>query len=146
MEKPALTVAAVIEKQQRFLLVEENIQGKTVLNQPAGHVENGETVLHAISREVWEETAWHFTPQQLLGVYQYTANHITYIRFCFSGLHYGYEASQPLDKDILRTVWLSREEIAAHKTQLRSPLVTRCIDDFLGGNRYPLHLLKGFVI
>ncbi len=139
---PHMTVAAVIEQNQRFLLVEEEADGRIVYNQPAGHLDEGEDLLQAASRETLEETGWKFTPQELVGIYQYTSltNAVTYIRVCFSGQHYDHDPQRPLDQGILRTVWLSREEVARCDS-LRSPMVLRCIDDYLAGIRYPLSLL-----
>lgn len=139
---PHMTVAAVIQHKQRFLLVEEEADGRIVYNQPAGHLDEGEDLLQAASRETLEETGWQFTPQELVGIYQYTslANAVTYIRVCFSGQHDHFDPHRQLDQGIIRTVWLSREEVARCDS-LRSPMVLRCIDDYLAGIRYPLSLL-----
>jgi len=137
---PHVTVAAVIESTQRFLLVEEKSDGLIVFNQPAGHLDEGESLIEAVSRETLEESGWHFIPQAIVGIYQYTSslNHNTYLRICFCGEHHTHK--QPLDTGILRTVWLTREEIV-QKENLRSPLVLRCIDDYSQGIRYPLSLI-----
>lgn len=139
---PHVTVAAVIEVEQRFLLIEEQSEGLIVFNQPAGHLDEGESLLEAVSRETIEESGWHFTPQAVVGLYQYTSSHnqVTYLRVCFCGLQHTHCPDQPLDKGILRTVWLTREEVAK-KENLRSPLVLRCIDDYLQDIRYPLSLI-----
>lgn len=139
---PHVTVAAVIESTQRFLLIEEESDGLIVFNQPAGHLDEGESLMDAVCRETMEESGWHFTPQAIVGLYQYTSplNRNTYLRVCFYGEHYAYNPAQPLDTGILRTVWLTREEIV-QKENLRSPLVLRCIDDYLQGIRYPLSLI-----
>ncbi|MDM8560146.1 NUDIX hydrolase [Candidatus Parabeggiatoa sp. HSG14] len=139
---PHLTVAAIIEHEQRYLLVEEKSDGLIVFNQPAGHWDEGETLIEAAIRETLEEAAWHFEPQAMVGIYQYTSpvNQITYLRICFSGKHYSYEPDRTLDTDILRTVWLTRDEVA-NLNNLRSPMVLRCIDDYLAGIRYPLSLI-----
>jgi 8-oxo-dGTP pyrophosphatase MutT (NUDIX family) len=139
---PHITVAAIIESKQRFLLVEEESDNIVVFNQPAGHWDEGETLLEAVARETLEETAWHFQPQAIIGIYSYTnpINHATYLRLCFTGQHYDFEANRTLDKGILRTVWLTREEMA-NLTNLRSPMVLRCVDDYLAKIRYPLSLL-----
>jgi 8-oxo-dGTP pyrophosphatase MutT (NUDIX family) len=141
--KPDVTVAAVIERGGRFLLVEERIRGQLVLNQPAGHLEDGETLLNAVIRETLEETAWQFTPEALLGIYQWRSprGHTT-MRFAFIGSVQGYDAARPLDAPIVTTHWLAREEIVQRSARLRTPLVLRCIEDFLAGRRLPLDALK----
>lgn len=140
--KPHITVAAVIEQDRRFLLVEERSGGRAVYNQPAGHLERGESLLEAVVRETWEETAWRFQPTALSGIYQWTSpkNQVTYLRFCFIGLCHGHDPRQPLDSGIIRTCWLARDEILERAERLRSPLVVRCIDDYRAGKRYPLEL------
>lgn len=141
--KPDVTVAAVIERSGRFLLVEERIRGQLVLNQPAGHLEDGETLLDAVIRETLEETAWQFTPEALLGIYQWRSprGHTT-MRFAFTGSVQGYDAARPLDAPIVTTHWLAREEIAQRSARLRTPLVLRCIEDYLSGRRLPLDSLS----
>lgn len=141
--KPDVTVAAVIERDGRFLLVEERIRGQLVLNQPAGHLEDGETLLDAVIRETLEETAWQFTPEALLGIYQWRSprGHTT-MRFAFTGSVQGYDAARPLDAPIVTTHWLAREEIAQRSARLRTPLVLRCIEDYLSGRRLPLDSLS----
>lgn len=142
-----LTVAAIIEENKRFLLVEESIQGRLVYNQPAGHLEEDETLLEAAIRETLEETAWHFVPEHITGLYQWTqpASRQTFLRICFSGRHRQHEQERPLDTGIVRTVWLDRDEIVAKQDKLRSPLVLACIDDYLQGRRYPLDLIKHII-
>jgi 8-oxo-dGTP pyrophosphatase MutT (NUDIX family) len=137
---PDITVAAVTESDGRFLLVEERINRRLVFNQPAGHVEHGETLLQAVVREVREETAWRFEPKALIGVYLWRnpASGRSYLRFAFTGTVADHDATQPLDRGIVRTHWLSRAELLAREPQLRSPLVMRCIEDYLGGTRKPL--------
>ncbi len=137
--KPDVTVAAVTERDGRFLLVEERIRGRLVLNQPAGHLEDGESLLHAVVRETLEETAWDFEPQWLLGVYLWRARpgHTT-LRFAFIGTVGRFEAGRALDPPIIATHWLTREAVAAQSARLRTPLVLRCIDDYLRGARSPL--------
>ena len=141
--KPSVTVAAVIERQGKFLLVEERIDGKLVLNQPAGHLDPGESLVEACAREVMEETAHRFEPTGVVGIYRwhYVAKDVTFLRFCFKG-SVGAQLSRALDKEIVAAVWLDREEIAARKAQHRSPLVQRCVDDFLAGKSYPLELFS----
>jgi 8-oxo-dGTP pyrophosphatase MutT (NUDIX family) len=140
--KPDVTVAAVIERSGRFLLVEERIRGRLVLNQPAGHLEDGESLLEAVVRETLEETAWRFTPKSLLGIYQWRSprGHTT-LRFAFTGTVQGHDAARPLDPPIVTTHWFAREDIARRAARLRTPLVLRCIDDCLAGRRLPLDAL-----
>ncbi|WP_432721899.1 NUDIX hydrolase [Jeongeupia wiesaeckerbachi] len=147
MWKPNATVAAVIERDGRFLLVEERILGQRKLNQPAGHVEHGESIVAAAARETLEETAHHFAPSALVGVYQWSPPErpeLTYLRFAFTGAITGHEPARPLDDGIEAAVWLSRDEIAARADEHRSPLLLACIDDYLAGKRYPLELLRDF--
>ena len=144
--KPNTTVAAIIEKNNRFLFVEEEIEGKLVFNQPAGHLEKGETIIEAVKREVLEETAFDFTPKSLIGVYLYTNpknGDITYLRFCFYGICAKERNERKLDKGIVQTIWMSKEEIE-RKGRMRSPMVLHCIDDYVKGNSYPLTLLNYF--
>jgi 8-oxo-dGTP pyrophosphatase MutT (NUDIX family) len=141
--KPDVTVAAVIERDAHFLLVEERIRGRLVFNQPAGHLEDGESLLEAVVREVREETAWGFTPQWLLGVYQWRSQrgHST-LRFAFTGTVRDFDPSRTLDPPVVATHWLSRDEILARTPALRTPLVVRCIDDYQRGVRLPLAALS----
>ncbi len=142
--RPNTTIAAIIEQNNRFLLVEESINGKLVFNQPAGHLEHGETLIEAVKREVMEETAWEFEPESLVGVYFYSNPHqpdITYLRFCFYGNCIEEHLGQALDAGIIRTIWLTSEEIEKKQRRLRSPLVSRCIKDYQSGKRYPLELI-----
>lgn len=142
--KPNTTVAAIAEKEGRFLLVEENINQALVFNQPAGHLEHNETLIEAVKREVLEETAWEFEPEYIIGVYLYPNPHnaeITYLRFCFYGQCTHEHQGQALDDGIVRAAWLSREEIKAEQKRMRSPLVEQCINDYLKGNRYPLDII-----
>jgi 8-oxo-dGTP pyrophosphatase MutT (NUDIX family) len=138
--KPDVTVAAVTENAGRFLVVEERINHRLVFNQPAGHVEIGETLIEAAIREVREETAWLFEPAFMLGAYLWRnpTNGRSTLRFAFSGTVSDHRPAQPLDKGIVTTHWLSREELQQREPRLRSPLVLRCIDDYLGGKRLPL--------
>ncbi len=143
--KPNTTVAAIVEKEGRFLLVEEKINDRLVFNQPAGHLEHGETLIEATKREVLEETAWEFEPEYLVGVYLYPNPHddeITYLRFCFYGTCSNEHKGQALDDGIVRAAWLTRKEIEKECDRMRSPLVERCIDDYLKGNRYPLEIIR----
>lgn len=136
---PEITVAAVTETDGRFLVVEERIERRLVINQPAGHVEPGETLLEAVIREVREETAWRFTADGLLGVYlwRHPRTGRATKRFAFTG-SVSDQRDQKLDHGIVGTHWLSRAELKRREPQLRSPLVLRCIDDYLAGQRQPL--------
>jgi phosphatase NudJ len=140
--KPSVTVAAVIERDGKFLLVEELIDGRKVINQPAGHLDPGESLAAACAREVLEETAHRFEPTGLVGVYRwhFAAKDVTFLRFCFSGRLLG-KADRPLDKEIIATHWLTREAVKA-SAAVRSPLVLACIDDYLAGRNYPLDLFS----
>jgi 8-oxo-dGTP pyrophosphatase MutT (NUDIX family) len=142
--KPNVVVAAIIERNGRFLLVEEEADGAVVLNQPAGHLDEGESLLDAVAREALEETAWHFEPQALVGVYRWLhpGKPVTYLRFAFSGKVTRHDPGRALDYGIVRAVWMSAEEIRSARPRHRSPQVERCIDDYLAGQRYPLGLLK----
>ncbi len=140
--KPSVTVAAVIERGGRFLFVEEVFDGRRVLNQPAGHLERDESLPEACVREVLEETAHHFAPEGLVGVYRwhYPPRDLTYLRFCFHGRATGEEKGRPLDKEIVQLHWLAPEELRARADMHRSVLVQRCVDDYLAGQRFPLEL------
>lgn len=140
--KPDVTVAALVERAGRFLIVEERIGGRLVLNQPAGHVEDGESLRAAVIRETLEETAWHFEPVALLGLYLWRSSrgHST-LRIAFIGSVSAHEAQRSLDPPVLAAHWLSRSELQARQAQLRTPLVLRCIDDFVAGQRLPLSAL-----
>lgn len=140
MAHPQITVAAVTETDGRFLVVEERIERRLVFNQPAGHVEPGETLLEAIVREVREETAWLFAASELIGVYlwRHPGTGRTTKRFAFTGSVSDHRDGQPLDEGIVRTHWLTREQLQEREPQLRSPLVLRCIEDYLAGRRAPL--------
>jgi 8-oxo-dGTP pyrophosphatase MutT (NUDIX family) len=140
--KPSVTVAAVIERGGRFLFVEESIDGRRVLNQPAGHLDPGESLPAACAREVLEETAHRFTPTALVGVYRwhYAAKDVTFLRFCFRGNLEGEEKGRRLDKEIVQLHWLSLQELKARGAMHRSPLVQRCVEDYLAGRAFPLEL------
>src|SRR5580692_9774490 len=133
---PDVTVAALAERQGRFLLVEERIARRVVFNQPAGHVERGETLLQAVAGE----TAWRFTGEAFLGAYlwKHPGTGRSSLRFTFIGSVSDHDALQPLDHGILRTHWLTRAQVLEQVARLRSPLVLRCIDDYLAGQRQPL--------
>lgn len=145
--KPNVTVAALIERDGHFLLVEEDTADGLRLNNPAGHLDPGESPIQACIREVLEETAHDFTPTAVVGVYlnrfrrTRTGDDITYLRFAFAGqlgTHHGWRA---LDEGIVRTVWMTPEEIRATRDRHRSPLLLRCLDDYLAGQRFALNLV-----
>lgn len=141
--KPNVTVAAVIERDGRFLLVEEHTSQGIRYNQPAGHLESGESLLDAVRRETLEETAWSFEPEHLLGIYQYAhpGDAVTYLRFAFTGRLLSHDDGRQLDDGIIRIVWMTPEEIDACVDRHRSPLLTRCVEDYRSGQRHPLSLL-----
>ena len=139
--KPHVTVAAVIEQAGNYLLVEEKIGDRICYNQPAGHLEEGETLFQAVTREVLEETAYHFVPQYLVGIYHWKRSDATFIRFTFGGTITGHDPARALDKEIIATHWLSPEAIKNLGEKLRSPMVSQCFNDHLEGKRYPLQLL-----
>jgi len=142
--KPNVVVAAIVERDGKFLLVEEQADGRLVLNQPAGHLDEGESLMDAVVRETLEETAWHFVPESLLGIYRWAhpSKGITYLRFAFIGRVTRYEPERGLDRDIVRALWLTPEEIRSERARHRSPQVERCLNDYLAGRRYPLELLR----
>ena len=142
--KPNVVVAAIVERDGKFLLVEERADGRLVLNQPAGHLDEGESLTDAVVRETLEETAWHFAPESLLGVYRWRhpTKGITYLRFAFIGRVTRQETERALDHDIVRALWLTPEEIRAERARHRSPQVERCLNDYLAGQCYSLDLLK----
>lgn len=140
---PFVTVAAVIEQNNRFLLVEELIKKRKMLNQPAGHWEPGETLVDAVIRETLEETGWDFVPQNLLGTYCWVhpESQATYLRFAFTGRLLEHHPEQTLDDGILQTLWLDADEIKANRSRHRSPQLLRCIEDYMAGKQYPLDCL-----
>lgn len=144
--KPNVTVAAVVERDGSFLLVEEQTSDGIRYNQPAGHLEAGESLIDAVARETLEESAWRFTPTALVGVYQYRQadSGITYLRFAFSGELAEHDAGRKLDTGIVRALWIPVAEIRASRVKHRSPLLMQCVDDYLAGRRYPLDLLHHY--
>lgn len=144
--KPSVTVAAIIERQGKFLLVEEETSDGVRFNQPAGHLDPGESLIAAAQRETLEETAHEFTPDALVGVYMSryissrTRENVTYLRFAFTG-NLGAVHDRPLDDGIIRALWMSYEELRACASMHRSPLVLQCVQDYLAGKRTPLELI-----
>ena len=140
---PHITVATIVQRAGKFLMVKEKSGGRLVYNQPAGHVELNESLLDAAIRETLEETAWWVNLEQLLGIYQYTSpeNSITYIRHCFIAKAIEPRTERNLDKDITEAVWVSLEDLEQRESEMRSPLVLEVIRDYLKGIGYPLHLI-----
>jgi 8-oxo-dGTP pyrophosphatase MutT (NUDIX family) len=145
--RPGVTVAALVEREGRYLLVEEQTAEGLRLNNPAGHLERGESPLQAVCREVLEETARRFVAEALLGIYlsrfqrPATGEDVTYLRLAFTGSVGEVDPAQRLDEGIVRTLWLTAEEIRASRGRHRSPLLLRCMDDHLAGRRFPLDLI-----
>ena len=141
---PHVTVAAIAERQGALLLVEEAIQGRLVLNQPAGHWEEDESLTDAVQREVLEETGYAFVPEALIGIYRWDVpdRDLTYLRFVFAGRVGAIPVRETLDHNILRALWLSPEELQTEHARLRSPMVLRCVQDYLAGRRFPLEILS----
>lgn len=149
--KPSATVAAIIEHQGKFLLVEEHTPEGLRLNNPAGHLDEGESLLHGCARETLEETMHLFTPDYLVGVYMarfqrpasadQLAQDVTYLRFAFGGTLGALQTGRRLDTGIVRTLWLSPDEMRASAERHRSPLVLQCMEDYLRGQRFPLSLI-----
>jgi 8-oxo-dGTP pyrophosphatase MutT (NUDIX family) len=144
--KPNVTVAAVIERGGRFLVVEEETADGLCFNQPAGHLEDGESLVAAAAREALEETAYRFEPEFLVGVYQWPvpAGDITYLRFAFGGTVIGEPTGAKLDDGIVRALWLTADELRDCAPRHRSPLVMRCVDDWIAGRRFGLDLITHY--
>ena len=141
--KPDVTVAAIVERDGRFLVVQERAARRIVLNQPAGHLEHGESLLQAVVRETLEETGYPFVPHAVTGLYLWRGPaERTFLRVAFSGSVGDRVNGAPLDRAIIRTAWIRREQLREREAELRSPLVLLCIDDYLRGARYPLELLN----
>jgi ADP-ribose pyrophosphatase YjhB (NUDIX family) len=140
---PHITVATIVERAGKFLMVKENSGGRLVYNQPAGHVEVKESLLDAAIRETLEETSWRVNLEKLLGIYQYTSpeNGITYIRHCFIAKAIEPRTERDLDEDIAEAVWVSLEELEQRESEMRSPIVLEVIRDYLKGVSYPLSLI-----
>lgn len=142
---PHITVATIVERDGRFLMVKENSNGLLVYNQPAGHVEANESLFEAARRETLEETGWRVELKQLLGVYQYRSesNDTTYIRHCFIADAIEPRTEQPLDADIVEALWLDYAELQRREAEMRSPLVLQVLRDYLAGVAHPLDVIAG---
>jgi 8-oxo-dGTP pyrophosphatase MutT (NUDIX family) len=144
--KPSVTVAAIAQREGRYLLVEERTSEGLRLNNPAGHLDPGESLIDAVVRETLEETAYSFRPDALVGVYLMRAakpqgEDVTYLRFAFTGTVVDFDPARSLDEGIVRALWLTPDELRASVERHRSPLVLQCVQDHLAGRRYPLDLL-----
>ncbi|MGQ0580285.1 MAG: NUDIX hydrolase [Betaproteobacteria bacterium] len=143
LSKPKVTVAAIVERDGRFLLVEEHTDDGLMLNQPAGHLEANESLVDGTARETLEETAYEFTPEFLVGVYhwRHPDRNVSYLRFAFAGRLGTHHPERALDTGIVRALWLTAAEVRASRSRHRSPLVVRCMEDYQRGARTPLDLL-----
>ncbi|KRB41040.1 NUDIX hydrolase [Rhodanobacter sp. Root179] len=142
--RPHVTVACVVTRGERYLMVEEEVAGRLVYNQPAGHLDDHESLAQAALRETLEETGWTVELQHLIGVHQWrsTEHGDAVVRFSFAARAISHDPDRPLDSDIRRALWLTREEIAALGERLRSPMILQSIDLWLGGQRLPLEILS----
>jgi 8-oxo-dGTP pyrophosphatase MutT (NUDIX family) len=140
LPRPVVTVATIVARDDAFLLVEEETRAGVRINQPAGHLEAGESLVAAAVRETLEETGHRITPTALIGIYRWQApdTGATFIRFAFAGDVVAHDAERALDVGILRVLWLTYEELVARRATHRSPLVLRCVDDYRAGSRRPL--------
>lgn len=141
---PHVTVSVLSEQDGRFLMVEEKVNGRTVINQPSGHWERGETLFEGALRETLEETCWEVELTDLLGIYEYEPPGLgyTFVRFMFVARPLRERPDLPLDGSILRAMWLSEDEIREQLQRHRSPMVLSAIEDYLAGQRYPLRLVQ----
>lgn len=141
--KPHATVAAIVEDNGKFLLVEETTDRGNRFNQPAGHLEDNESLIEAVVRETLEETAYTFKPESLLGVYHWKHEHnnTTYLRFAYIGSVSNHNPTQALDEGIIRAVWMTIDEIRSQSHLMRSPQVLTCIEDYLTGQQFPLAVI-----
>ena len=142
--KPDVTVAAVVERDGRYLFIEERVRGELLLNQPAGHLEAGESLLEAVCRETLEESAWEIEPTALVGVYQWTSpeSGVAFLRFAFAARALHHHPQRALDQGIERALWLTASELARHPVPMRSPLVAQCVADHAAGSRHSPALLR----
>jgi 8-oxo-dGTP pyrophosphatase MutT (NUDIX family) len=140
---PHATVAAIVEDSGKFLLVEEITDRGNRFNQPAGHLEDNETLIEAVIRETLEETAYSFKPEALLGIYHWKHEHndTTYLRFAYIGSVSNHQASMALDEGIIRTVWMTADEMRNNAMLMRSPQVLNCVEDYLSGQKFPLSVV-----
>lgn len=141
--RPHVTVAAIVERDGRFLCVEEEVEGRLVYNQPAGHLDPGEGLVAACAREALEETGWSVEPYAVVGLYRLELPTLTYLRVCFAAHALRHDPTRALDTGIVGAPWLTRAQLAAAPQRLRSVLVLRCVDDYLAGARYPLAVVAG---
>lgn len=140
--KPNVTVASVLELDGKFLFVEEHTPDGILLNQPAGHLEPGESLVDAAIRETLEESGYTFEPQAIVGIYQWQSGTTTYLRFAFTGQILAHDPERKLDEGIIRALWLDPDEIATRGQ--RSPMVSQCTVDYLDGKRYPLDIITHY--
>ncbi len=145
--RPDVTVATIVPRDGRFLIVEETVRDELVLNQPAGHLEAGESLLQAAVRETFEETGWRVTLTSLVGAYQWSTSdgQRHFLRFTFAATAEAHDPAHVLDVGIVRALWLSRDEIAAQHDRLRSPMVLGNVDDWLAGTRFPLGAVQSLL-
>ncbi|MFO1318994.1 MAG: NUDIX hydrolase [Burkholderiales bacterium] len=138
-----VTVAAIVERDGRFLVVEEETMDGLRINQPAGHLESDESIPDGVVRETIEESGYRVTPECVVGIYRWAppGRDLVYVRFALAARVTGHDPHRPLDKGILRALWLTRTELQACSERHRSPLVMRCVTDYLAGHRHPLDLL-----
>ena len=140
---PHVTVACMVKRGDTYLMVRERHRGNNVINQPAGHIEQGESLQDAVVRETLEETGWHFEPEYISGIYQFIAgNGETYMRFTFAGKLSGEAENHSLDPAIDEVLWLNQEQITNGSERLRSQVVLQCIEDFESGNRLPMDCIQ----
>ncbi len=145
--RPSVTVAAIVERDGAFLLVREHTRSGLKLNQPAGHLEPGESPPAGAARETLEEAAWRVEATALVGVYRWEApdNGATFVRFAYAARPIAQVSGRALDQGIVEALWLRYDEVLARRAEHRSPLVLRCIDDFRAGRRWPLDLVQEVV-
>ena len=144
LHRPAVTVASIVERDGRFLMVEEETRTGMRLNQPAGHLEPGESLPAGAARETLEESGWHVEPVALIGIYRWEAadTGATFVRFSFAAAPRVHDVARPLDAGIHRALWLTYDEIVARRAEHRSPLVLRCLDDYRAGQRLPADFVR----
>lgn len=141
---PHVTVATIIEKDGKFLMVEEDLHGQKILNQPAGHLDEGETLIEAAIREAMEESAWQIEISYLIEFAQWTSpnSNTHFLRACFAGKAIQHFPDQELDDGIIRSLWMTRDEVAKNAHRLRSPLVLNHIDHYIAGKRFDLNFFS----